>query len=207
MRISCENCRTVFELSTTNEDSGACPYCEHVNTRAGGRNGAEEHAPSHPANGGAALKPDVGTSTMLFPIDAVTKPDPDTSIRQATTGKTPSLPAGRPPFELVVVEGDDLGKRFVISKPQIIIGRSVKADIQLKDSEVSREHCMIESFGESLLVKDLRSANGTVLNGFLVRRDLLKIKDRLHVGNTTLEIARAGNGAVKGSNGTNGKAR
>jgi hypothetical protein len=160
MRINCENCRTVFELSAINEDSGACPYCEHVNPRGSALNGDGEAAEPRPSNGAAALKPDIGTSTMLFPPDAETKPDPDTSIRQVTTGKTPSLPAGRPPFELVVVEGDEIGKRFVISKPQVVIGRSVKADIQLKDSEVSREHCMIESFGRRWRSPARKTARG-----------------------------------------------
>ena len=197
MRITCENCRTVFELSTHNEDSGACPYCEHVNHATEPSNGAEQCAPSPLGNAGKRLtKPDLGTSTMVFPPDVATKPDPETSLRRATAGKTPSLPASRP-FELVVVEGDDLGKRFIISKPQLIIGRGVKSDIQLKDAEVSREHCLIESYGDALIVKDLRSANGTVLNGFLVRRDLLKVKDRIHIGNTTLEVARTENGAAK----------
>ncbi len=201
MRITCENCRTVFELSTSHEDSSACPYCEHVNHRNERRNGAESSPAAAAGPGRVPTKSDLGTSTMVFPPDVETKPDPDTSIRQATTGKTPSLPAGRS-FELVIVEGDDLGKRFVISKPEFVIGRGVKTDIQLKDVEVSREHCVIESFGDTLVIKDLRSANGTVLNGFLVRRDLLKVKDRIHVGNTTLEVARSENGAVKNGGGT-----
>ncbi|MEW6324275.1 MAG: FHA domain-containing protein [Nitrospirota bacterium] len=205
MRIICENCRTVFEVSTHDEDGSACPYCEHVNHPAPPRNAAVPRSTVTPARGGMPGKSDLGTSTMVFPPDAETKPDPETSIRQAVNGKSPFLPAGRP-FELVIVEGDDLGKRFVISKPEFVIGRGIKADIQLKDVEVSREHCVIESFGETLLVRDLRSANGTVLNGFLVRRDLLKVNDRIHIGNTTLEVARSGNGASP-PNGAGGKKR
>ncbi len=202
MRITCENCRTVFELSVHNEDSGACPYCEHVTHGTAEPGGNDRHSPNRPAAAGKNPgKPEIGTSTMIFPLDVETKPDPETSIRRATAGKSPSLPAGRP-FELVIVEGNDLGKRFTIAKPELVIGRGVKSDIQLKDPEVSREHCMIESFGNALIVKDLRSANGTVLNGFLVRRDLLKVKDRIHIGNTTLEVSRTENGAVKESGGS-----
>jgi len=191
MRTLCENCRTTFELPTANEESGACPYCEHVNHLNGNGHpvqSGERSAPAGAKQAGSG-KRDIGTSTMIFPPEAETKPDPDTSIRHATDGKAPKLPQGRP-FELVIVEGDELGKRFVIGKAQMTIGRGVSADIQLKDPEVSREHCVIECFGDTLLIKDLRSANGTVLNGFLVRRDLLKQNDRIHVGNTTLEVER-----------------
>jgi len=192
MRTLCENCRTVFELPTTDEKSGACPYCEHVNHPSGnGRHAAgplERQAPVQPARNGVK-KRDIGTSTMIFPPEAETKPESNTSIRNATNGKKPTVPTGRP-FELVIVEGDELGKRFVIDKTQMTIGRGVNTDIQLKDPEVSREHCVIECFGDTLIIKDLRSANGTVLNGFLVRRDMLKPNDRIHLGNTTLEVER-----------------
>lgn len=192
MRTLCENCRTVFELPTTDEQSGACPYCEHVNHPGGNGRHAAEHrerqVPVRPARNGVK-KRDIGTSTMIFPPDAETKPESNTSIRNATNGKKPTVPMGRP-FELVIVEGDELGKRFVIDKTQMTIGRGVNTDIQLKDPEVSREHCVIECFGDTLIIKDLRSANGTVLNGFLVRRDMLKPNDRIHVGNTTLEVER-----------------
>lgn len=191
MRTVCENCRTVFELPAAGEDSGVCPYCEHSNHQKDNGHPAEalaRPAPSKPGRNGVS-KRDIGTSTMIFPPEAETRPEPDTSIRNATEGKTPTLPSGRP-FELVVVEGDELGKRFVVAKARMTIGRGVGTDIQLKDPEVSREHCVIECFGETLVIKDLRSANGTVLNGFLVRRDMLKQRDRIHVGNTTLEVDR-----------------
>jgi len=192
MRTLCENCRTVFELPTTDEKSGACPYCEHVNHPAGnGRHAAEPRQRpdrAQPSRNGVK-KRDIGTSTMIYPPEAETKPEANTTIRNATNGKQPTVPMGRP-FELVIVEGDELGKRFVIDKTQMTIGRGVNTDIHLKDPEVSREHCVIECFGDTLIIKDLRSANGTVLNGFLVRRDLLKPHDRIHVGNTTLEVER-----------------
>jgi len=191
MRTLCENCRTVFELPTAAEESGVCPYCEHSNHRRSDDPPVESRSrplPSKPGRNGTH-KRDIGTSTMIFPPEAETRPEPDTSIRNATNGKSPTVPTGRP-FELVIVEGDELGKRFVIAKAQMTIGRGVGVDIQLKDPEVSREHCVIECFGDTLIIKDLRSANGTVLNGFLVRRDLLKPSDRIHVGNTTLEVDR-----------------
>ena len=197
MRITCDNCRTTYDRPAVVEGRSACPFCEHMN-QSGLHQSPSKRVQAR-ANG-ATAKADVGTSTLVFPVEAQAKADPETTIRRATSGKTPSLPGARP-FELVVVEGDEAGKRFLIAKPQIIIGRSVKADLQLKDSEVSREHCLIESYGETLLLKDLKSANGTVLNGFLIRQDVLKARDRIHIGNTTLEVARMESGAAKPTNG------
>ena len=51
-------------------------------------------------------------------------------------------------------------------KKEMIIGRDKKnADIVLDDVRVSRKHATIELFGKKARVADLRSANGTCVNG------------------------------------------
>ena len=45
------------------------------------------------------------------------------------------------------------------------VGRSAINDVQIKDKYVSREHLLLRKFGDKLFVMDLRSENGTFLNG------------------------------------------
>jgi serine phosphatase RsbU (regulator of sigma subunit) len=66
---------------------------------------------------------------------------------------------------LEVLEGLDIGKRYAVHAAGLTIGRSPPADIVLADSEVSRAHCRVALAGEELLVTDLRSTNGTFLDG------------------------------------------
>ena len=49
------------------------------------------------------------------------------------------------------------------------VGRSAITDIQIKDRYVSREHLLLRKSGDKLLVMDLRSKNGTFLNGEQIR--------------------------------------
>jgi pSer/pThr/pTyr-binding forkhead associated (FHA) protein len=49
------------------------------------------------------------------------------------------------------------------------VGRSAITDIQIKDRYVSREHLLLRKSGDRLLVMDLRSKNGTFLNGKQIR--------------------------------------
>jgi hypothetical protein len=49
------------------------------------------------------------------------------------------------------------------------VGRSAITDIQIKDRYVSREHLLLRKFGDKLLVMDLKSKNGTFLNGHQIR--------------------------------------
>jgi pSer/pThr/pTyr-binding forkhead associated (FHA) protein len=49
------------------------------------------------------------------------------------------------------------------------LGRSAITDVQIKDRFVSREHLLLRKSGDKLLVMDLRSKNGTFLNGKQIR--------------------------------------
>jgi pSer/pThr/pTyr-binding forkhead associated (FHA) protein len=45
------------------------------------------------------------------------------------------------------------------------VGRSTINDVQIKDKYVSREHLLLRKFEDKLFVMDLRTENGTFLNG------------------------------------------
>ena len=53
---------------------------------------------------------------------------------------------------------------------ELIIGRDEHCDVQIRSRSVSREHCAIENDGQGLLLRDLGSTCGTLLNGERVER-------------------------------------
>src|SRR5262249_31780657 len=56
------------------------------------------------------------------------------------------------------------------------------------DLRVSRRHCKLELGDRGVLVTDLQSANGTLVNGRRVLKALLRTGDRLQVGNASLDL-------------------
>ncbi|UCE86805.1 MAG: FHA domain-containing protein, partial [Deltaproteobacteria bacterium] len=69
---------------------------------------------------------------------------------------------------LVVVQGDEIGRRFLLKERHLILGRDVDcADLVLSDPSISGKHAMLQidpaagRFG----VMDLGSRNGTFVNG------------------------------------------
>src|SRR6056297_2920799 len=68
-------------------------------------------------------------------------------------------------LSLTVIEGPDEGKRFQLptDQPQLL-GRSTEA-IPITDNTVSRRHAELTPDGDVWYLRDLRSQNGTMVNG------------------------------------------
>jgi serine phosphatase RsbU (regulator of sigma subunit) len=64
-----------------------------------------------------------------------------------------------------LIDGFDVGRRFVIGPAGASIGRTLPAEIVLPDAEVSRAHCRLAIRGDDLVVVDLGSTNGTFVDG------------------------------------------
>ena len=77
------------------------------------------------------------------------------------------------------------GEEFKITKSVTNIGRGVEADIQIDDTSVSRLHCAIV-LGSEVLVRDLGSTNGTVVDGSRATESILRDGSIIKVGNITL---------------------
>jgi len=89
---------------------------------------------------------------------------------------------------LLVLYGDELGKRYPLDAPQLVFGRSLGCDRVLDNPSVSRRHfCIYVEAGETS-IDDVGSTNGTFLNGVkLARRTTLNAGDLISVGNVILK--------------------
>ena len=70
----------------------------------------------------------------------------------------------------------------------VILGRSRKADIPIHDHLLSRKHCTIVPVGAGFRLLDLKSSNGTFLNGARIERNELKFDDIIEIGNTVIVL-------------------
>jgi phosphoserine phosphatase RsbU/P len=66
------------------------------------------------------------------------------------------------------------------------VGRAIDNTIGLRDMNVSRYHFSIKGEGQTYIVIDAGSRNGTVVNGKLVKEKILEKDDQIVVGSSTL---------------------
>jgi pSer/pThr/pTyr-binding forkhead associated (FHA) protein len=71
------------------------------------------------------------------------------------------------------------------------IGRADGADFIVEAPLVSRVHCRLEAAGGAVTVTDLKSTNGTYINGKRVEQGVLKEGDRLRVGRVEFSVTRS----------------
>jgi pSer/pThr/pTyr-binding forkhead associated (FHA) protein len=69
-----------------------------------------------------------------------------------------------------------------LSDQPITIGRSDEANVVINDEKVSRTHCSIRLQDGAYFLKDLKSSNGTLVNGKPVDEAKLQEGDRIRVG-------------------------
>jgi pSer/pThr/pTyr-binding forkhead associated (FHA) protein len=89
-------------------------------------------------------------------------------------------------YVIVTLHGKELQRRKLDGP--LTIGRSLEADITLEDGAVSRQNSRIEADGDKWFVVDLKSRNGTRVNGEPIERHELKEGDRIAVGHTKIQF-------------------
>jgi hypothetical protein len=77
---------------------------------------------------------------------------------------------------------------WTLADQQLILGRDGGSDVVLDDVSVSRRHARIWSHNGRWALQDLRSRNGTTVNGRRVGRCQLRPGDLLTLGDTRLRV-------------------
>jgi two-component system cell cycle response regulator len=123
-------------------------------------------------------------------------PDPDTGPRAAQTtagGRRGSAARSARHACLVVVYGDDLGKKHELDRSSLIVGRSSGADIRVDQETVSRAHAELVGDGAGVRIRDLGSMNGTWVNEVRVEEAELGDHDLIKIGATIFKFLSGNN--------------
>ena len=78
------------------------------------------------------------------------------------------------------------GKAEALSIGSTVIGRGDQANLRLPDVGISRRHARLDYDGAQVVLTDLGSTNGTMVNGQRVSAVALNPGDMIQLGTTTL---------------------
>ncbi len=111
----------------------------------------------------------------------------DTSLLVSSEARLSYTDVVRPTIaQLTFANGDAQGQVVPLSEPEYLIGRHHENSVQVPDLGVSGFHARLYRGPEGYVLEDLKSRNGTWLNGERVYHAALSTGDRIHVGQTDL---------------------
>lgn len=91
--------------------------------------------------------------------------------------------------QLQVVLGKQRGKNLNFSSGEFVFGRGPECHVRPNSELVSRQHCMLTVSKDIVSIRDLGSANGTLVNGRRVRDEQpLYDGDRIQLGPLVLLV-------------------
>lgn len=91
-------------------------------------------------------------------------------------------------WALRLLSGPQAGQIVELKLGKNLIGRSPQCDVKLISPGVSKEHTEISVFKEKIVITDLRSSNGTYLNGIRIQTGLMRLGDKLGIHDVLADV-------------------
>src|SRR5687768_10473607 len=92
-------------------------------------------------------------------------------------------------FTVVITEKEGSEKRLTFTEPEVTIGRVPGNDVVLPKGNVSKRHSRIVLKDNRFIVVDLKSTNGTYVNGRKITSPLVvKEGDKIYIGDFILTL-------------------
>ena len=123
----------------------------------------------------------VASVKSVAPPQSAPRPAAAAPKSAAPAAKTEKIALARAVVPYLEVNGE----RHPLTRPVTVLGRGTQVDLRVDDAGVSRRHAEIQ-LGDSPMLVDLGSTNGTTLNGDPVGRAELTDGARIGMGDTVL---------------------
>jgi CheY-like chemotaxis protein len=89
---------------------------------------------------------------------------------------------------LVITDNGQLGLSHELGKHWVTIGRASGSAFQVLENSVSGKHCEVRLNGEELIIRDMRSTNGTFVNGRSISEGSITLGESFRVGEVELKL-------------------
>jgi hypothetical protein len=91
-------------------------------------------------------------------------------------------------WALRVLTGPMAGQVCDLKMGRNLIGRAVHCDVKMSSHGVSKEHAEVHVYNDKIIVTDLKSSNGTFVNGIRVQTGLIRLGDKISVHDVICDI-------------------
>ncbi len=167
---------------------GAAPAAPVAPAVPGSAAPAAPVAPAAPAAPAAPSAQGSAAPTVPAPTQPAAPAAPEETSPTVPTEIMPAVPTTLA-LRVRVTTSVDKGRSFALDLGELTIGREEGSAIQLRGRGVSKNHALLRVHDEDVTIEDLRSTNGTKVNGVTIDRQTAIVPgDLINVGGVQLVV-------------------
>lgn len=87
-----------------------------------------------------------------------------------------------------ILSGPQIGQIYDLKLGKNVFGRSANCDVKILSVGISKEHCEIHIYKDKAMIVDLKSSNGTFVNGVKIQHSIVKLGDKLSLFDVIMDV-------------------
>ena len=91
-------------------------------------------------------------------------------------------------WSIRVLSGQHSGQIYDLKLGKNVFGRGGSSDLKVQSLGISKEHCEIHVYKDKMMIVDLKSSNGTFVNGVKIQNSIIRVGDKVSLFDVIMDI-------------------
>jgi hypothetical protein len=91
-------------------------------------------------------------------------------------------------WSIRVLSGAQSGHIYDLKRGKNLLGRGGTSDFKVQSLGISKEHCEIHVYKDKMMIVDLKSSNGTFVNGVKIQNSIIRVGDKVSLFDVIMDI-------------------
>jgi uncharacterized membrane protein (DUF485 family) len=91
-------------------------------------------------------------------------------------------------WSIRVLSGQHTGQIYDLKMGKNVFGRGGISDLKIQSLGISKEHCEIHVYKDKMMIVDLKSSNGTFVNGVKIQNSIIRVGDKVSLFDVIMDI-------------------
>lgn len=91
-------------------------------------------------------------------------------------------------WSIRVLSGQQVGQIYDLKLGKNVFGRGGHSDLKVQSLGISKEHCEIHVYKDKMMIVDLKSSNGTFVNGVKIQNSIVRVGDKVSLFDVIMDV-------------------
>jgi hypothetical protein len=91
-------------------------------------------------------------------------------------------------WSIRILSGQQVGQIYDLKLGKNVFGRGGSSDLKVQSLGISKEHCEIHVYKDKMMIVDLKSSNGTFVNGVKIQNSIVRVGDKVSLFDVIMDI-------------------